>query len=206
MKILMINGSPNEKGCTFTALSEISKTLAETGVQSEIFHIGTEPVSGCTACAVCKSKPGRCIIDDTVNAALEKMEQCDGLIVGAPVHYSSPAGSAIAFLDRLFYCGACFAHKPAAAVVCARRAGTSASLDVLNKYFTISQMPVISSTYWNMVHGRKPEDVLKDAEGLQTMRNLARNMAWLLRCIEAGRQNGALPPQAERGARTHFIS
>ncbi|NCB51384.1 MAG: flavodoxin family protein [Clostridia bacterium] len=204
MKVLMINGSPNEKGCTFTALSEIAEVLRENGVDSEIIHIGREPVRGCTACGGCAGK-GRCVFDDGVNKALDKLTDCDGLIIGSPVHYASPAGSLIAFLDRMFYSGRGFAHKPAAAVVSARRGGTTAALDVLNKYFTISQMPIVSSTYWNMVHGSRPEEVSQDAEGMQTMRNLGRNMAWLLRCIEAGRENGTLPPKAERGNRTNFV-
>jgi multimeric flavodoxin WrbA len=205
MKVLIINGSPHKNGCTYTALSEISGILSENGVDSEILHIGTEPLRGCIACGGC-AKTGRCVFDDPVNEALEKMVSCDGLIIGAPVHYSSPAGSMIAFLDRMFYSGrGCFAHKPAAAVVSARRAGTTSSLDVLNKYFTISQMPIVSSTYWNMVHGYTPDDVMQDNEGMQTMRNLGRNMAWLLRCIEAGRDSGVLPPKAERGSVTNFI-
>jgi multimeric flavodoxin WrbA len=201
----MINGSPHKNGCTYTALSEIAGALSEGGVDSEILHIGTEPVRGCTACGGC-AQTGRCVFDDTVNEALKEMDACDGLIVGAPVHFSSPAGSMIAFLDRMFYANRRrFAHKPAAAVISARRAGTTASLDVLNKYFTISQMPVVSSTYWNMVHGQCPEDAVQDAEGMQTMRNLGRNMAWLLRCIEAGRESGVLPPEAEKGFKTNFI-
>lgn len=204
MKVLMINGSPNEKGCTYTALSEIAAVLRENGVDSEIIHIGKEPVRGCTACGACAGK-GRCVFDDGVNAALGKLEDCDGLIVGSPVHYASPAGGLIAFLDRMFYSGRGFAHKPAAAIVSARRGGTTAALDVLNKYFTISQMPIVSSTYWNMVHGSRPEEVSQDTEGMQTMRNLGSNMAWLLRCIEAGRENGTPPPKAERVSRTNFV-
>lgn len=205
MKVLMINGSPNEKGCTYTALSAVAAALGENGVDWELFRVGPEPVRGCTACGGC-SGTGRCVFDDSVNVVLDKMAGCDGLIVGSPVHFASPAGSLIALLDRAFYAGrGVFAHKPAAAVISARRAGTTAALDVLGKYFSISQMPVVSSTYWNMVHGSTPEDVAKDAEGLQTMRNLGRNMAWLLRCIAAGRENGALPPAAEHGARTNFI-
>jgi multimeric flavodoxin WrbA len=204
MKVLMINGSPHENGCTYTALAEVAGALSENGVDSEILQLGARPVRGCAACGGCAGK-GLCVFDDIVNAALEKMASCDGLVVGSPVHYASPAGSIIAFLDRMFYAGSVFTYKPAAAVVSARRGGTTAALDVLNKYFTISQMPVVSSTYWNMVHGSTPEDVRRDAEGMQTMRNLGRNMAWVLHCIAAGRDTGALPPTAERGSRTNFI-
>lgn len=205
MKVLMINGSPNEKGCTYTALSEIAAALRENGVDSEIFHIGKAPAGGCTACGACAGK-NRCVFDDGVNAVLEKLESCDGLILGSPVHFAAPGGSILSFCDRMFFAGrGGLAHKPAAAVVSARRGGTTAALDVLNKYFTISQMPIVSSTYWNMVHGSRPEEVFQDKEGLQTMRNLGRNMAWLLRCIEAGRESEALPPKAERDSRTNFI-
>ncbi len=162
-------------------------------------------MAGCTACGGC-ARTGRCVVDDGVNAAIEALAAAGGLIVGSPVHYASPAGALLAFLDRMFFAGADrFAHKPAAAFTSARRAGTTASLDVINKYFTISQMPVVSSTYWNMVHGGRAEDVAEDAEGLQTARNLARNMAWLLRCIEAGRKAGIEPPEAELKNRTNFI-
>lgn len=205
MKVLMLNGSPNEKGCTYTALSEVAAALGENGMDSEIFHIGKEAIHGCTACGAC-AKTGRCVFDDGVNVILEKMAGCDGLILGSPVHFAAPGGSILSFCDRIFFAGrSVFAHKPAAAVVSARRGGTTAALDVLNKYFTISQMPVVSSTYWNMVHGNRPEEVLQDAEGMQSMRNLGRNMAWLLRCIEAGRESGVTPPKAERDNRTNFI-
>ena len=205
MKVLLINGSPHEHGCTRTALDEIARTLAGCGVETELMHIGTGPVSGCIACGGC-GKTGHCVVDDGVNKAIEALAAADGLIVGTPVHYASPTGALLAFLDRMFYAGADrFAHKPAAAFTSARRAGTTATLDVINKYFTISQMPVVSSTYWNMVHGGRAEDVQQDAEGLQTARNLARNMAWLLSCIEAGRAAGIEPPENESGSRTNFI-
>ena len=205
MKVLLINGSPHEHGCTRAALDEVARTLSDCGVETELINIGTGAVAGCTACGGC-TKTGRCVVDDGVNAAIEALAAADGLIVGSPVHYASPAGALLAFLDRMFFAGADrFAHKPAAAFTSARRAGTTASLDVINKYFTISQMPVVSSTYWNMVHGGRAEDVAEDAEGLQTARNLARNMAWLLRCIEAGRKAGIEPPEAELKNRTNFI-
>lgn len=205
MKVLLINGSPHEHGCTRAALDEVARTLSDCGVETELINIGTGAVAGCIACGGC-ARTGRCVVDDGVNAAIEALTAADGLIVGSPVHYASPAGALLAFLDRMFFAGADrFAHKPAAAFTSARRAGTTASLDVINKYFTISQMPVVSSTYWNMVHGGRAEDVAEDAEGLQTARNLARNMAWLLRCIEAGRKAGIEPPEAELKNRTNFI-
>ena len=206
MKVLLLNGSPHPHGCTFTALSEVAKTLEENGVETEILQIGAKPVRGCIACGGCAGK-GRCVFgDDIVNTLIEKMEQADGFIVGSPVYYASANGAVECILDRAFYAGGkAFVHKPAAAVASARRAGTTATLDELTKYFTISQMPVVSSTYWPMVHGGKAEDVAKDEEGLQIMRNLGRNMAWLLKCIEAGKQAGVQVPEAERQYRTNFI-
>lgn len=205
MKVLLINGSPNEKGCTYTALSEVAATLNENGVETEIASIGKQPIRGCIGCGGCAGKR-RCVFgDDIVNSMIEKMEQADGLIIGSPVYFASPNGNLMSMLDRFFYAGGCFAHKPAAAVASARRAGTTVTLDDLNKYFGIRQMPVVSSTYWNMVHGSKPEDVKKDEEGLQTMRNLGKNMAWLLKCIAAGKENGVEPPMSENTNRTNFI-
>lgn len=207
MKVLLLNGSSHPHGCTNTALQAIATALEADGIQTEILFLGNEPVRDCTACGTCKTLPGRCVFDgDIVNQVIAKAETADGFVFGTPVYYSHPSGRILSVLDRAFYAGkAAFVHKPAAAIASARRAGTSASLDVLQKYFTISQMPVVSSTYWTMVHGSKPEDVLQDAEGLQTMRNLAANMAWVLRCIEAGKEAGIQPPQAESGARTNFI-
>ena len=205
MKVLLIKGSPRANGCTFTALSEVAKTLEECGIETEIAQIGNKAIRGCIGCGGCKGKK-RCVFnDDLTNEMIDKMEQADGLIIGSPVYFASPNGNLISMLDRFFYAGDCFAHKPAAAVVSARRAGTTVSLDDLNKYFGIRQMPVVSSTYWNMVHGNSPEDVMMDKEGLQTMRNLGRNMAWMLKCIESGKKEGILPPAAESGSRTNFI-
>lgn len=205
MKVLLLNGSPHERGCTYTALAEIARTLNADGVETEILWLGTGPTVGCTACGACR-KLGKCVHDDAVNLAAEKMAGCDGLIVGSPVHYAAASGQITCALDRLFFSGsAAMRLKPAAAIVSARRAGTTAALDQLNKYFTISQMPVVSSRYWNMVHGACPEDVLQDEEGMAVMRTLAHNMAWLLRSIEAGRAAGVLPPAAEPPARTNFI-
>ena len=205
MKALLINGSPNEKGCTYTALSEVAATLEENGVEAKIVSIGKQPIRGCIGCGGCAGK-NRCVFnEDPVNALIEEMETADALVIGSPVYFASPNGNLTSLLDRFFYAGGCFAHKPAAAVASARRAGTTVTLDDLNKYFQIRQMPVVSSTYWNMVHGNRPEEVLKDEEGLQTMRNLGRNMAWLLKCIENGRKDGLEPPVNEHTYKTNFI-
>lgn len=205
MKVLMISGSPHKKGCSRLALDEMAKVFAAEGIETELIEVGAGPVSGCTACGVCRTK-GRCVIDDAVNEAIDKLAAADGLIVATPVHYASPAGALLALLDRMFYAGSAkFAHKPAAAFASARRAGTTATLDVINKYFTISQMPVVSSSYWNMVYGACQADAEQDAEGLQTARNLARNMAWLMECIAAGRAAGIAAPQNERDKVTNFI-
>lgn len=205
MKVLLINGSPHQKGCTYTALAEVAKELEAQGVDSEIFWIGSAPVGGCIGCGGCAGK-GACAFGGPVNQAIELAKTADAIILGSPVHYASAAGSASGFFDRLFYAGgAALRFKPGAAVASARRAGTTATLDQLNKYFTINNMPLVGSQYWNMVHGSKPEDVLQDAEGMQTLRQLARNMAWLLKSIQAGRAAGlALPAQEER-VRTNFI-
>ena len=207
MKVLLLNGSSHPHGCTDTALREVASALENAGIHTEILFLGNDPVRDCTACGTCAKAPGKCVFDDDiVNRIIEKAREADGFVFGTPVYYAHPSGRILSILDRVFYAGKnAFVHKPAAAIASARRAGTTASLDVLQKYFTISQMPVVSSTYWTMVHGKEPEDVLKDAEGLQTMRNLASNMAWMLRCIEAGKAAGIQPPQAESGARTNFI-
>ena len=207
MKVLMINGSPHRDGCTNAALTVIGNTLAEQGIDSEIVHIGGARISGCVACGYCrKSGSRRCAIkDDIVNEVIEKLDAADGLVVGTPVYYASPNGSIVSLLDRVFYAHGGYPHKPAAAIASARRAGTVVSVDELNKYFTISQMPIVSSTYWNEVHGSRAEDVQKDEEGVATMRNLALNMAWMLRCIECGRANGILPPDVGSVPKTNFI-
>lgn len=205
MKVLLLNGSPHEKGCTYRALKEVSDSLEANEVQTEIIHIGNQAIHGCIGCGKCR-EAHRCVFKgDPVNAVLEKMENADGLIVGSPVYYASANGSLYSFLDRLFYAGSCFAFKPAAAVASARRAGTTATIDTLNKYFTISQMPVVSSSYWNMVHGNTPEEVEKDLEGLQVMRALGKNMAWMLKCLEAGKAAGISVPGQEEKIRTNFI-
>ena len=207
MKVLLLNGSSHLHGCTDTALREVAGILDSAGVETEILFLGNEPIRDCTACGTCTKVPGKCIFDDDiVNRIIEKAREADGFVFGTPVYYAHPSGRILSILDRVFYAGkSAFVHKPAAAIASARRAGTTASLDVLQKYFTISQMPVVSSTYWTMVHGKEPADVLKDEEGLQTMRNLAANMVWMLQCIEAGKSKGIQPPQVESGARTNFI-
>jgi multimeric flavodoxin WrbA len=205
MNVLLINGSPHKEGCTNRALREVSESLNKEGVETEILHIGNKAIHGCIACGKC-AKTGRCIFgDDLVNEILDKMDQVDGLVVGSPVYYASANGSLFSLLDRLFFAGRDFAFKPAAAVASARRAGTTATFDALNKYFTISQMPVVSSRYWNMVHGKTPEDVEQDLEGLQTMRALGKNMAWLLKCMEAGKAAGISLPLQEEKLWTNFI-
>ena len=204
MNVLLINGSPNKEGCTFTALSEVAAQLQKNGVDSHILQLGKKAVQGCVACYTCRQEPGRCVFkDDLYNEALEQVQKADGIIVGSPVYYAGPNGSLCALLDRLFFSGAKhLTGKPAAAVVSCRRGGATATFDRLNKYFTISQMPVVTSQYWNMVHGMTPEDVRQDLEGLQTMRTLANNMAWMLKTVQAS----PLPaPEREEWVRTNFI-
>ncbi len=199
MKVLLVCGSPHKEGCTHTALAEVAKTLNEEGIETKEVWIGNKPVGGCTACGAC-AKLGKCMYDDVVNEVLAEADTYDGFIFGTPVYYASPNGSMLGFMDRLFYAGSAkMAYKPAAAVTSARRGGTTATFDAMNKYFTINNMPVVSSRYWNMVHGanNKGEDVLQDAEGLQTMRYLGRNMAWMLKCIEAGKKAGIEAPKPE---------
>ena len=205
MKVLLINGSPHKKGCTYTALREVADELERQGIETEIFQLGIAAVRSCTACGQC-ARTGRCIFDDDpVNQCLDRLRQADGLIVGAPVHYAGPAGAVTALLDRMFYRKSGFlALKPAAAVVSCRRGGASAAFDRLNKYFTIAQMPVVSSQYWNAVHGNTPEQVRQDLEGMQIMRTLGRNMAWLLKCIDYAKEAVPRPEQEERVA-TNFI-
>ena len=205
MKVLLLNGSTRKNGCTYLALSEAAKELNTEGVETEILQLGGGPVRDCVGCNGCAGK-GQCVFgDDIVNEVIAKAKEADGFVFGSPVYYAHPSGQILSLLDRVFYAGAeAFLHKPAAVVVTARRAGTTASLDVLNKYLLNAEMPVVSSTYWNMVFGPAPELVEQDKEGLQTMRNLGRNMAWLLGCIEAGQQQGCTPPQAERAHWTNF--
>ena len=204
-KVLLINGSPHEHGCTYTALKEIADTLSKYEVESEILYLGKQPVAGCIACGGC-FQTGRCVFNDKVNEVLEKLDEYDGIVVGSPVYYAGPTGQVCAFLDRLFYSsGGRMAGKLAASVVSCRRGGASAAFDRLNKYFGISNMHIVGSQYWNQVHGFTPEDVKKDEEGLQTMRTLAQNMAWLLKNMEAGKAAGVPFPVSEAPLRTHFI-
>ena len=192
-KVLLLNGSPHAKGCTARALQEVAGALESEGIETELVQIGKDDVPGCKACGFCM-RNGRCVYDDKVNEVAAKFEESDGLIIGSPVYYSSPNGTALSFMDRLFYStGFSKQMKVGAAVVSCRRGGNTASFDVLNKYFTISGMPVASSTYWNQVHGHTAEDVEKDLEGLQTMRNLGRNMAFLIKAIAAERAKTGLP-------------
>lgn len=207
MKVLLINGSPKERGCTYTALAESANILMEEGIDTEIVCLGGSPFRDCIGCGQCNTRTKGCIFeDDAVNDLIAKAEESDGFIFGTPVYYAHPSGRILSALDRMFFAGkSAFVHKPGAAVASARRAGTTASVDVLNKYFTIAEMPVISSSYWNMVHGNTPEEVEQDKEGLQIMRNLGRNMAWILKCIEAGKRGGVQYPQNEYSEKTNFI-
>lgn len=205
MHVLMINGSPHEKGCTYTTLSEVAGQLEKEGIETNIFHIGGKPIRGCTGCLAC-FETGYCVWkDDRVNECVDLAEKADGIVVGSPVYFAGPDGSLCAFLDRMFFAkGWKYAYKPAVAVVNCRRGGASAAFDRLNKYFTISSMPVVSSQYWNATHGLTPDEVRQDLEGMQTMRTVGRNMAWLLKCIEAGK--GAVPyPETEERLMTNFI-
>ena len=206
MKVLLVNGSLKPKGNTAYALAEIARTLEAEGIESEVFELGAAPVRDCIDCKRCTELPNRCVFDDDkVNALIAAAEDADGFVFGSPTYYAHPSGRILSVLDRAFYAGgAAFSHKPGAAVAVARRGGTSTNFDVLNKYFTINQMPVVGSTYWNNVFGRQPGEAAQDDEGLACMRNLARNMAWLLRCIEAGRTAGINAPTAEH-AHTNFI-
>lgn len=205
MNVLLINGSPHKNGCTFTALSEVAGQLNAQGIDTHILHIGNKPIQGCIACGKCL-QTGRCVFEnDPVNECIDRLKQADGLVVGSPVYYAGPNGTLCGLLDRVFYGkNGPYAYKPAAAVVSCRRGGATASFDRLNKYFTISCMPVVSSQYWNEVHGNTPEEVRQDLEGLQIMRTLGRNMAWLIKCIEAGRGT-VPPPEQEPFTRTNFI-
>ena len=205
MKVLMINGSPNERGCTWTALREVANTLQKHGIESEIVSLGKQPIPGCIACRVC-TQTGKCVLGGGVNELAARLDEFDGLVLGSPVYYAGASGQLTAFLNRLFFCsGRRLTGKPGAAVVSCRRGGAASAFDQLNKYFTISGMPIVSSQYWNQVHGSTPVEVVQDEEGMQTMRTLGENMAWLLRCIEAGRAAGVPEPELEKPVRTNFI-
>lgn len=207
MKVLLVNGSPHEQGCTFTALTEVAEALKKEGIETQIFQLGKKPVPGCMACSKCQ-ETHCCVIDDKVNEFTELARKTDGFVFGSPVYFASATGAITSFMDRAFFSPerSLFHLKPAAAVVSARRAGTTATFDQLNKYFTICQMPIISSSYWNMVHGFTPDDVRRDLEGMQIMRNLGRNMAWFLRCKEAGAAAEVPWPEKEEQILTNFHS
>ena len=210
MKILLLNGSPKEFGCTYTALNKMAEVFNKENFETEIFYIGTDPIASCRGCRACE-KLKKCVVNDKVNEFVEKAKNSDGFIVGSPVHYASASGTIISFLDRAFYSAArsgnkVFTHKPATAIVSARRAWTSATLDQLYKYFSITQMPIISGRYWNMVHGNTPDEVLLDKEGIQNLQVVAKNMIYHLKCKEIASKNGIEPPILEEEViRTNFI-
>lgn len=195
MKVLLVNGSSRQNGCTGVALAEIARALQEEGIDTEMFFIGNEAIPDCVDCRKCRES-GRCVFNDSVNPFVEKAKQADGFVFGSPVYFAHPSARLLTFMDRAFYSGGgAFVFKPAAAVLSARRAGTTASFDVINKYFTICSMPVVSSTYWNHVYGQQPEEVQEDKEGLMTMYNIGKNMAWMLKCIALGKENGLQHPE-----------
>lgn len=206
MKVLLLNGSPRGDKCTKCGLKIVSEELLKNGIESEIFDIGNKPIIGCTGCGGC-SKTGLCVFnDDGVNEVIEKMKECDGIIIGTPVHYASASGAITSFMDRVSYAGGhALKYKVGAAIASCRRGGASATLDQLNKYFTILNMPIASSNYWNMIHGSNAEDVLKDEEGVQTLKILAQNAAWLLKCIDMGKKNGINIPESQTKIKTNFI-
>lgn len=205
MKVLLVNGSPHEHGCTYTALHEVAETLHKHGIKTEILYLGKKPIPGCVACGKCR-ETGKCIVRDIVNEVAKELDHFDALIVGSPVYYAGPASQLTAFLERLFFSGGSkMAGKLGACVVSCRRGGATAAFDRLNKFFTIANMPVVPSQYWNQVHGNAPDDVKEDLEGLQTMRTLGENMAWLLKSIEAGRAAGVEPPTYEPKTMTNFV-
>ena len=206
MKVLLVNGSPHEKGCTYTALAEVAKALNDCGVDTDFFWLGNGPIAGCRGCGGCR-KAGKCVFGgDKVTEFTEICDQYDGFIFGSPVHYAAMSGTMTSFMDRVFYsAGSKLRSKPGAGVVSARRGGTTAALDQLQKYFYITGMPIPTSQYWPMVHGNTPDQVAEDLEGLQTMRILGENMAWLLKCIEAGRAAGIDPPERQQKINTNFV-
>ena len=206
MKVLMVNGSPHEEGCTYTALEEVAKALEKAGVETEIMWLGVDAIAGCIGCGACAKTGKGCFRGDVVNEFIEKAKEADGFIFGTPVHYAAASGALTSFMDRAFYAGGKYmTGKPAAGVVSCRRGGADSTFDQINKYFTINCMPIVSSQYWNQVHGNSAEEVVKDEEGMQIMRTLGNNMAWLLKCIEAGKEKGIECPQNEYTNRTNFI-
>ena len=208
MKVLLINGSPKKEGCTYTALKVVADELEKNGIETEIFHVGTKAVKGCMGCGVCSKKGNhQCVYNyDTVNEGILKAKEADGIVFGSPVHYASASGAITSFMDRLFYAGYPMAHKPAACIASCRRGGATATLDQLQKHPGIAQMPIITSNYWNMVHGNTPQEAMEDKEGIQTMRILGKNMAWILKCIEAGKKAGIEAPETEAKIKTNYIN
>ena len=205
MKVLLVNGGPHEKCCTYTALEEVSKTLQKNGIETEIIWLGVNPIAGCIGCNACL-KTGKCFRNDIVNEFIEKSKEADGFVFGTPVHFASSAGSLTSFMDRVFYGrGDLFKNKPACCVVSCRRGGATATFDQINKYFSICNMPIVTSQYWNQVHGTNPDEIRKDEEGMQTMRTLGNNMAWLLKCIDVAKKNGVEYPENEKAVKTNFI-
>lgn len=206
MKVLLVNGSAHLKGCTYTALNEVAGQLEKAGIETELMQIGSKAIRGCIDCLKC-AETGYCIFkDDPVNEAIDKLKAADGLVIGTPVYYAGPNATLCAFMDRVFFLKhSAYAFKPAAAISSCRRAGTEATMDRLNKYFTIARMPVVSSQYWNGIHGMNAAEAQQDLEGMQTMRTLGDNMAWLLKCIEAGKKAGINPPEVEPAIYTNFI-
>ncbi len=206
MKVLLINGSPKETGCTYTALREVADTLELHGIKSEIISVGKQPIQGCIGCGGCVGK-GRCVFGaDIVNSVIEKAMDADGFIIGTPVHYAAASGAITSLMDRVCYAGGKYlAFKPGAAVASCRRGGASAAFDQLNKYFTILNMPIVSSNYWNQVHGNTPDEVRQDEEGMQTMRQLGRNMAWILKSLQAAKDAGISTPETEPKIKTNYI-
>lgn len=205
MKVILVNGGPHEKGCTYTALEEVSNTLQKNGIATEIMWLGINPIAGCIGCNACL-KTGKCFRGDIVNEFLEKAKETDGFVFGTPVHFASMSGALTSFMDRVFYGrGELFKNKPACGVVSCRRGGASATFDEINKYFAMNSMPIVTSQYWNQVHGTNPEEVRKDEEGMQTMRTLGNNMAWLLKCIDVAKKAGVEYPEKEKQIKTNFI-
>ena len=205
MKVILVNGGPHEKGCTYTALEEVSNTLQKNAIETEIMWLGNNPIAGCIGCNACL-KTGKCFRGDIVNEFLEKAKNADGFVFGTPVHFASMSGALTSFMDRIFYGrGELFKNKPACGVMSCRRGGASATFDEINKYFAMNNMPIVTSQYWNQVHGTNPEEVRKDEEGMQTMRTLGNNMAWLLKCIDVAKKNGIEYPEKEKPIKTNFI-
>ena len=205
MKVLLVNGSPHEKGCTYTALREVDSTLEKNNIDTEILWLGNDPIAGCIGCNACL-KTGNCFRNDIVNTFLKKVPFIDGFVFGTPVHFASSSGALTSFMDRAFYGRRnLFANKPSACVVSCRRGGSTSTFDQINKYFSMNNMPIVTSQYWNQVHGTTPEETKNDLEGMQTMRTLGNNMAWMLKCIDIAKKSGLEYPQNETIVKTNFI-